>query len=274
MKGVVRTALVIPFLAMILACDTSRPRDLSTLVRQGDTYLERETMEPYNGPAFELFEEDSTGVRRSGQLADGQWHGTYEEYHPNDQLHLQVSYENGIKRGPYEVYYENGQLRERGSFNESGEMQGPYESYHENGQLRVRGTYVAGQRDGPWETFYDDGQPQMVSREQLGISHGRQEWYYPNGQLKEFWTFSDGELNGPSASYLEDGIVRTSGSYADGERCGAHVNEVIDMMREVLDDVLRSSGDDSLTINHEGPTFAYEPCPFNSMERDSIGRPR
>ena len=66
--------------------------------------------------------------------------------------------------GPYEDYYENGQLKEKSTF-VAGEVNGPYESYcvagphqYENGQLELRGTYVAGELDGPFEMYYENGQ--------------------------------------------------------------------------------------------------------------------
>ena len=35
---------------------------------------------------------------------------------------------------------------------------GPYETFYSNGQLKEKGTYKDGIRDGAWEQFYDAGQ--------------------------------------------------------------------------------------------------------------------
>ena len=59
--------------------------------------------------------------------------------------------------GPYEAYYENGQLWEKGIL-VAGEPDGPYERYYENGQLWIMATYAAGERDGPYERYYWNGQ--------------------------------------------------------------------------------------------------------------------
>ena len=40
----------------------------------------------------------------------------------------------GKKDGPFESYYKNGQLKDKGTYKD-GELDGPYEMYHENGQL-------------------------------------------------------------------------------------------------------------------------------------------
>ena len=51
--------------------------------------------------------------------------------------------------GPYEAYYENGQLWEKKTY-VADELGGPYESYHENGQLWERGTWNMGEECGEW----------------------------------------------------------------------------------------------------------------------------
>ena len=51
--------------------------------------------------------------------------------------------------GPYEAYYENGQLWEKKTY-VADELDGPYESYHENGQLWEGGTWNMGEECGEW----------------------------------------------------------------------------------------------------------------------------
>ena len=51
--------------------------------------------------------------------------------------------------GPFETYYENGQLRVKGAMKD-GEWDGPTERYHENGQLREKGTLKDNEKCGEW----------------------------------------------------------------------------------------------------------------------------
>ena len=53
-------------------------------------------------------------------------------------------------------YYDNGQLRGKGSFKD-GELNGPYESYYENGQLMWKRNFKDGKLDGLWEEFDEEG---------------------------------------------------------------------------------------------------------------------
>ena len=54
-----------------------------------------------------------------------------------------------IKDGPYEEYYENGQLYGRGT-TKDGVPDGLYESYYEDGQLELKGTFKDGEPCGEW----------------------------------------------------------------------------------------------------------------------------
>ena len=56
---------------------------------------------------------------------------------------------DGELDGPYEWYYEDGQLRSRGTYKD-GVEEGPFESYHKDGQLRSRGTYKDNEKCGEW----------------------------------------------------------------------------------------------------------------------------
>jgi len=55
----------------------------------------------------------------------------------------------GPPYGPYELYYDNGQLREKGTY-VAGELDGPYVRYDENGQLERKGTLKTGEKCGEW----------------------------------------------------------------------------------------------------------------------------
>ena len=58
--------------------------------------------------------------------------------------------------GPFEAFYENGQVNERGVY-QHGKRDGVWEWYYENGQLEKRGSLDREKEEGPWEYFYEDG---------------------------------------------------------------------------------------------------------------------
>ena len=115
---------------LVVGCSEPVPRNVDELVIQGRTYLDGETMEPYSGPVFELFSENPSKIQYRFNLKDGE------------------------RDGPFETYYENGQLRMKGTMKD-GEWDGPGESYHDNGQLKEKGTLKDNEKCGEW---FEEGQ--------------------------------------------------------------------------------------------------------------------
>ena len=76
----------------------------------------------------------------------------------------------GEPDGPYENYYENGQLQSRVTYL-MGEYDGPAEAYYENGQLQEKSTYVAGERNGPYEDT--NVSAYQLSPDGVHSNHGR-----------------------------------------------------------------------------------------------------
>tara|TARA_R110000744_G_scaffold77327_1_gene152710 strand:- start:261 stop:752 length:492 start_codon:yes stop_codon:yes gene_type:complete len=143
-------------LALItVGCAEPIPRNLDDLVQQGeDTYLDRETMRPYSGPVFRFSPNDTTRVLLSANLKDGKLDGPYEKYWDNGQLAQKANYVAGEWHGPAEGYHENGQLGMKVTYKD-GEYDGLWEAYDENGQLLGRGTFNMGEECGEW---FEDGE--------------------------------------------------------------------------------------------------------------------
>tara|TARA_Y100000588_G_scaffold128636_1_gene140945 strand:- start:270 stop:902 length:633 start_codon:yes stop_codon:yes gene_type:complete len=124
-----------------------------------------------------------------------------------------------VLEGPYEVYNENGQLEEKGTYKD-GERDGPHEVYYENGHLSYKRTYKDGVRDGPYESYDIPGQLNARGTYRDGVKDGPYEIYFRNGQLWEKSTYKDGVQDGPYEMYLEDGELEQKGTYKDNKRCG------------------------------------------------------
>ena len=75
--------------------------------------------------------------------------------------------------GPFEEYYDSGQLDEKGTYRD-GELDGPFESYRDNGQLWEKTTWKDGVADGPFEAFGENGQLTWKGNSSMGEKCG--EW--------------------------------------------------------------------------------------------------
>jgi antitoxin component YwqK of YwqJK toxin-antitoxin module len=64
---------------------------------------------------------------------------------------------DGRKQGIWYEYWNNGQLKFKGSYINDNE-DGMWEEYWENGKLGSKGTYKNGKQDGIWEEYFSDGE--------------------------------------------------------------------------------------------------------------------
>ena len=67
------------------------------------------------------------------------------------------SMKNGIRVGIWVLYYKNGQLWSKSSFNDIGQSDGLFVEYWDDGQLMFKGEYRKGLAEGYWEGYNRDG---------------------------------------------------------------------------------------------------------------------
>ena len=142
--------------------------------------------------------------------------GPYEHYYQNGQLEAKGTMKDGNRDGGWEEYYENGRLKTKGTYN-YGEPDGPYEHYEENGQLETKGTMRDNEVEGRWEEYYESGQLKAKGTMKDGEPDGPYEHYDENGQLQRKGTIEDGDRDGGWEEYYENGQMQTKGTYKDGE---------------------------------------------------------
>ena len=68
---------------------------------------------------------------------------------------------------------------------------GPYETFYSNGQLKEKGSYKDGKRDGAWEQFYDAGQ--LKSKGNFNNGEGLLKWFDQEGQWLSTEEWAEGE---------------------------------------------------------------------------------
>jgi hypothetical protein len=183
----------------LAACSPSTERPVEQLLRQGDVFLDPETLEPFTGLAFATFDGRSGGIAHRLSLNGGIYHGPFEAIFADRRLSSKEVYEDGVKHGPYEWYFENGQIFEEGTYVQ-GRLDGPYRAYWESGELYEEGTYRGGRFDGP------------------------RRWYL-EGRLVELVTYSRGVIDGLYERYRPDGSLQLKGMLDDGLPCGMWIED-------------------------------------------------
>ena len=152
----------------------------------------------------------------SGKLVTG----IVKKYHEDAPkvLYSTTTYKNGMKNGSQSIYYENGQLLERGTYID-GKVDGVYEVFWNDGQLRAKGIWSMGMIQNE-ERFHGFGQLKSKINYLNGLRSGEVITYYSSGTvaIKEYYI--DGKLNGIRKDFNEDGSPRTIQEYKDGNAVG------------------------------------------------------
>ena len=110
-----------------------------------------------------------------------------------------MNYDLNYEDGDFEIFFQNGQLKEKGIV-KNGVLDGIWESYYENGQLEIKTTYIKGKNNGLYTSYFENGQ---IKFETIYINNIRQnyyKWYDMNGNLIEENCTKTKVLRGKSTS--------------------------------------------------------------------------
>ena len=85
------------------------------------------------------------------------YHSNLENPFDLSKFKTRTSFKQGRKNGPFEEFYENGQLRLKGNYN-NGKHHGLWEAHHENGKLKYSGYFKGGRKDSVFDYCDENGQ--------------------------------------------------------------------------------------------------------------------
>ena len=192
--------------ALLASCAREVSKD-RLVERDGITYEVLST-EPYSGSVYTEYEK--LGRVKNGEYVDGLKEGPWILYYENSQLDRKGSYKSGNRVGPWEFYLESGQLKIASSFNKDGEQEGLLELYYKNGQLEVRSFYKKGKENGPVEVYYENGQLHFKGSMKDGEFDGLVEYYNEAGVMITEVLFNDGERTSEEYSSTKDTGIRAA----------------------------------------------------------------
>ncbi len=173
-------------------------------------------------------------------------HGREMGYYADGKVMKETEYRMGMRTGISVLYHPNGQLAERGGYDERGEatgkwetwaengiltgwahyqagkLVGPFEYYHDNGTMRQQGSYAddgSGAFIGDYRRWYENGNPAEVSRtDNKGRKQGKEQRWYENGNLQLEANYRDGILVGERRTYFENGQPEELTTYSTREQ--------------------------------------------------------
>jgi TonB family protein len=128
--------------------------------------------------------------------ADGKLNGVAKEFTLNGTLRVEENYMDGKLLGSYQEWFDNGKLKEKGSW----EKRANEKSY--SGSIYVYHI----------DSFYDSTGTQLIQG-----GNGEYLTYFENGQLKDKVTFVKGYQQGQRLRYSSTGQISEMGEYQNGE---------------------------------------------------------
>jgi antitoxin component YwqK of YwqJK toxin-antitoxin module len=178
----------------------------------------------------------ATGVKRAEgerSLFDGEREGVWTFYYETGEPRERGRYEDGKREGRWEQWLYNGQkysegMRHWNPETRASERIGPWTFWHTEGALRAEGAYRlagrAGARPhGTWRTWHSNGLLASEGAYALGERDGPWRTWHENGRLASEGAYARGRREGEWRYYTKDGAVdaEQSGAYSADARVDA-----------------------------------------------------
>ena len=178
-------------------------------------YMNLEIVENPRYDNLQIVEEPSFG--KNG-LFDGKWESFFED---GDQWRT-FHYEEGLKVKMWSVFYDSTGTRHSETNYENDLKHGQYQEWYENIIIRplAEGLYKEDVKDLLW-TFWNEFQEKRFEEWRDGILYDSFEYeYYPNGQVKEEPSYKDRRKHGDWVRYFPDGSVMGTRTFKAGLKEG------------------------------------------------------
>ena len=145
--------------------------------------------------------------------AKGKKQGLWKKYHKNGMLRYEGSFKDDNPVGVFKYYYDTGELQVK----MTNIGKNAYSNvYYETGELKATGKYENQKKDSTW-TFYDREGYKMAEEFYLsGKAEGTWKVYFPTGKIAEEKEYTDGEENGKWTRYYANGKIKMTAIYENG----------------------------------------------------------
>jgi antitoxin component YwqK of YwqJK toxin-antitoxin module len=127
---------------------------------------------------------NATDKVEEGKLYHLKKEGSWTTYFKTGKIKLIAEYKNGVPRGKFLKFYENGKLREKGVFLDN-HFSDTLFRYYQNGNLQSIVVYnEKGEENGTNKYFHDNGNVALVYEKQDNKISDKISWYKEDGALK------------------------------------------------------------------------------------------
>jgi len=125
-----------------------------------------------------------------------------------------------IRVGPMRAWWENGELRIEGGYDDQGRLTGVWRYYFETGGVEREGEFDTGKHSGVWRENWPNGKLRSEGFYHVGLREGFWRTWRDNGQPESEGEYSNNQRAGPWKFFREDGQLDAdlSGDYSGNEK--------------------------------------------------------
>jgi|688.fasta_scaffold72338_4 antitoxin component YwqK of YwqJK toxin-antitoxin module len=159
--------------------------------------------------------------------------GEYIEFYENGNIKRKGMFNDNLHNGNWVYFYENGNIRAEGEFiNGNGKddsessviprngREGIWIFYYESGEKERESMYKSGKINGEFKLFFKNGKIESVNTRVNDFAYGAYSLYFENGELKEKGNFSNDKIDGIIKQYNESGNLLYEINYYQGIKNG------------------------------------------------------
>lgn len=146
--------------------------------------------------------------------------GLYRRFHEDQSLALEVMYANGAKEGLMKEYYPGTDQLQRVTYFVKDTARGPFKVYYEDGEVLQEGNFEKGLLQDTIRTWYPNGDLKDITLFEKGVPHGPALAYNSSGNLIKRVPFAGGRISGELKEFFEDGTVKLRQFYQNGNQEG------------------------------------------------------
>jgi len=118
---------------------------------------------------------------------DGVKHGPWRVYYRNGQLSSEIYWKDGKRDGEWNDYYEDGVPHVKAHFKD-GKLEGEYKLFSTDSVLIKKGVYVDGKMEGVWKIYDDNGDLSRKERFTKGVM--QEEANFSKGKLTSYKNYT------------------------------------------------------------------------------------
>ncbi len=165
---------------------------------------------------------------------DGSWKGFYD----SGQIRYEGTFDDGKEIGLFKYYYKSGNLEKEFFYTESG-VRAQVRIYYSNRNIKTIGEYSYKKRCGTWEYFDNLGNIILKENYVDNILNGSYFVYF-EGNLVHIYNYKNGKKNGLAKSFFATGQIKILKNYLNNKLHGSY--EIFNKKGELIDKLNYSNG--------------------------------